>query len=328
MELVAADIFAGAGGLSLGAEAAGVTLAFAAEWDDDAADTLQGQHPGLRVVRGDIAELDYRPWRGDIDLLVGGPPCQPFSTGGKRLAAEDPRNGFPQYVRALKELSPQAFVLENVAGVVAGGRRSYWDGIVSAIERLGYEVTWSVLNAADYGVPQSRKRLVALGCRSGVVRLPDPTHGPGRRPYETAGSVVDPVRPMGPANPSIVTYAKRPDPRVSPYAGHLWNGGGRPIDLSKPSPTLLASMGGNKTPWVDPQGIVPEYHAHLIAGGEPRSGRVPGARRITIREAAALQTFDSDLGFAGSRSSQYRQIGNAVPPLLAKTVVESLARQL
>jgi DNA (cytosine-5)-methyltransferase 1 len=108
----------------------------------------------------------------------------------------------------------------------------------------------------------------------------------------------------------------------------LFNGGGRPIDLTDLAPTLLASMGGNKTPWVDTLGIVPGYHAHLAAGGEPRIGMVPGARRITVAEAAALQTFPDGMIFAGPRSSQYRQVGNAVPPLLAREVGRALVGYL
>lgn len=133
---------------------------------------------------------------------------------------------------------------------------------------------------------------------------------------------------MGHPNPSIVTYARRPDLRPNPYDGHVYNGGGRPIDLSKPAPTLLASMGGNKTPWIDTLGIVPEYHAHLVSGGAPRTGQVPGARRITVEEAALLQTFPPGMYFAGRRSSCYRQIGNAVPPLLAQAIGSGLLRQL
>src|SRR5690606_7733132 len=119
-----------------------------------------------------------------------------------------------------------------------------------------------------------------------------------------------------------------PSLRPNPYHGQIFNGGGRPIDLDAPAPTLLASMGGNKTPWVDADGIVPEYHAHLSAGGRVRSGQVPGARRITVEEAAGLQTFPTGMRFSGSRSSQYRQVGNAVPPRLARAVGASLLRAL
>ncbi|MGH9267411.1 MAG: DNA cytosine methyltransferase, partial [Acidimicrobiales bacterium] len=132
------------------------------------------------------------------------------------------------------------------------------------------------------------------------------------------------VEPVGTPNPAIVTYARSPDLRPNPCDGHVYNGDGRPIDLTRPAPTLLASMGGNKTPWIDTQGVVPAYHAHLLAGGAPRSGLVPGARRITVEEAALLQTFPPGMHVAGRRSSCYRQIGNAVPPLLATEIGAAL----
>src|SRR5690606_24169814 len=116
--------------------------------------------------------------------------------------------------------------------------------------------------------------------------------------------------------------------RPNPYHGQVYNGGGRPINLAEPSPTILASAGGNKTPWLDRDGVVPEYHAHLMKGGKPRVGQVPGARRITVEEAALLQTFPPEIQFSGTRSSQYTQVGNAVPPLLAEVIGRAVVEQL
>jgi DNA (cytosine-5)-methyltransferase 1 len=232
--------------------------------------------------------------------------------------------------------------MENVAGLVSGGTRPDFDHLlgvfagehplaellgdsVGADARLGYDVSWRVLNAADFGVPQSRRRLFVVGVRPGTAfAWPEPTHGPGRgSAHLPAGSVVG-AEPLGEPNRAIVTYAAKPSTRPNPYHGQVYNGGGRPIDLSAPAPTMLASMGGNKTPWVDTAGVVPEYHAHLLAGGAPRRGRVPGARRITVAEAAAIQSFPGWASFCGPRSSQYRQVGNAVPPRLAAAMAASL----
>jgi DNA (cytosine-5)-methyltransferase 1 len=326
----AIDLFAGAGGLSQGMGRAGLTVTAACEWDDDACDTYAKSHPRTEVFRCGLEEClpELARLKGTIDVVAGGPPCQPWSSGGKRLGAADPRDGLPLFRKTVRAVQPTAFLLENVAGLASRERSGQLDELVSSFRAMGYTVAWRVLNAAHYGVPQKRMRLVVVGMQGRAFEFPQPTHGPGRKPYVAARSVLDPTAALGEPNASIVTYAKSPDLRTTAYGGLLWNGGGRPINLDEPAPTLLASMGGNKTPWVDTEGVVVEYHAHLMAGGAPRCGRVPGARRITVAEAAALQTFDPSTVFFGARSSQYRQIGNAVPPLLAESVGKALVAQL
>jgi DNA (cytosine-5)-methyltransferase 1 len=324
----ALDIFSGAGGLSIGLEQAGFEVVAGAEWDRDACDTFAKAHPAAEVIEGDVNRIDFRRWRGDVDVLVGGPPCQPWSTGGKRLGAEDPRDGWPAFLRALSEIKPRAFIAENVAGFAAGERKSHFDALLTELRSLGFRVTAQVLNAADYGVPQKRRRMLIVGTRGVDFGVPPPRFGTNRDQVWRPASDVLGLDPFGVPNPSIVTYARCPDLRPNPFDGHVYNGGGRPIELTRPAPTLLASMGGNKTPWVDTLGVVPDYHAHLMSGGTPRSGRVPGARRITVEEAALLQTFPPGMHFAGTRSSCYRQIGNAVPPLLAREVGLALAALL
>jgi DNA (cytosine-5)-methyltransferase 1 len=327
--LEAIDLFAGAGGLSLGLEAAGFVPAAAVESVPDACATYRSNHPEAKVFEADISTVDFKAMRGSFALVAGGPPCQPFSIGGKRLAAEDPRNGIPQFMRALAELRPKAFIMENVAGMAAGARQPYLLSVMSQMGRLGYSTTWRVLEAADYGVPQKRRRLFIVGTTTARgFSFPPPSHGKAAgRPYRPASSVIGHEAPAGTPNSAIVTYALHPSLRPSAYHGHLYNGGGRPIELAKPAPTMLASMGGNKTPWVDTLGIVPGYHAHLMAGGAPRDGLVPGARRITVEEAALLQSFADSAVFSGRRSSQYRQVGNAVPPQLAEQVGLAIRRQ-
>jgi DNA (cytosine-5)-methyltransferase 1 len=324
--LTVLDLFAGAGGLSLGLEESGMEVVAAAEWDGDALASYAKSHPAASLYPGDIADADFRELCGSIDVVAGGPPCQPWSDGGKGLGHDDPRDGFPPFVKALRIIQPKAFLIENVAGLTRGTKRPHFLRLLSELEDLDYKVSDQVLTAADYGVPQSRKRLFIVGVRSGSFTWPRPTHGPGAPdPHRVAGDVLSVNETAGEPNPSIVTYAKRPDLRPSPYDGLLFNGGGRPINMTELAPTMLASMGGNKTPWIDTREIVPEYHAHLMSGGAPRIGTVPGARRITVTEAAALQTFPKGTEFAGARSSQYRQVGNAVPPLLARAVGQALA---
>lgn len=322
------DIFAGAGGLSLGLEAAGFEIAVGAEWDTDACETFAKAHPSAEVIEGDVNAISFRTWRDDVDVIAGGPPCQPWSTGGKQLGSDDPRDGWPAFLRALDEIRPKGFLAENVPGLARGKRRPHLEALVRELEARGFTVATKILGAADFGVPQKRSRLFIVGTREMEFNFPEPDFGDGRRfPWRTAGEFVGPD-PVGTPNPSIVTYARNPDLRPNPYDGQIYNGGGRPIDLRAPAPTLLASMGGNKTPWIDTEGAVPEYHGHLMAGGRPRSGKVPGARRITVEEAAMLQTFPPGMHFSGARSSRYRQVGNAVPPMLAEAVGRALRETL
>jgi DNA (cytosine-5)-methyltransferase 1 len=319
------DVFSGAGGLSLGFATAGCTIVAGADHDRDACETFAKNHPGADVLDGDVNAMSFRRFAGAVDVVVGGPPCQPWSNGGKRLGAADDRDGWPAFGRVLDEVRPGAFVAENVAGLGAARRRDRLAALLDQFQSLGYDVHARVCNAADYGVAQRRLRLLLVGTRHRTFAFPPRTHGSAGRPWVAAGSVLT-ADPFGVPNRSTVTYARFPDVRPGAYDGHVFNGGGRPIDLSRPAPTLLASMGGNKTPWVDTLGVVPEYHAHLRSGGASRAGPVPGARRITVEEAARLQSFPDDTVVVGSVSSRYRQIGNAVPPRLAFVVARALRR--
>jgi DNA (cytosine-5)-methyltransferase 1 len=334
------DLFAGAGGLSIGIAAAGLRPIRAVEVMSEAAATYEAAHD-FEVDRRrleDIPERELRSWGRDVQIVVGGPPCQPWSVGGLRLADKDSRDGFPAMCRALRLIAPEAFVIENVAGLERAVTRQYFLALIDVLEGLGYEVAAETLDAADFGVPQHRRRTFIVGMRGRSFRFPDPTHGPTRSsPWVTAGDVLT-LGPVGEPNNSIVTYAKRPHIRPSPYDGLLFNGGGRPINLAAPARTILASAGGNKTPFIDIEAAVPEYHDRLwdAEDGKPRkawrrrvrSGRLPGARRLTVEESAALQSLPPGMEFKGTKSTQYTLVGNAVPPRLAAAVAGELRSQL
>jgi DNA (cytosine-5)-methyltransferase 1 len=316
-DYTAIDLFAGAGGLSLGLKAAGIEAVMAVEIMADAAATYAKHSPNVQVHRNDIRVIDFRSLRG-VDLVVGGPPCQPFSTGGLRRGSGDQRDFIPEFVRAVLEARPRAFVMENVPGLASFG--PYLQAALEPLTGLYRVSAPQIVNAADYGVPQSRRRLLVVGTIDGL--------GFELRPLGTqrcvAGDVLT-AEPKGEPNRSKVVYAKQPDLRPNPYQGHLFNGGGRAIELGKPSPTILAAAGGNKTHFLDLADQIPAYHRHLRAGGEPRIGELVGARRLTVLESAALQSFPDGIEFAGSRSSQYTQIGNAVPPRLGEAIGCQLA---
>ncbi len=157
------DLFAGAGGLSLGLTDAGFELVGAVESDPDACAAFSSTHEDTPIEPQPIEEVSFREHRGNITLLAGGPPCQPFSSGGKRLADDDPRNGFPHFLRAVSEIQPDAVLIENVPGLASGDRELYFVWLLRALRARRYSVTWAVLNAADYGVPQKRNRLFVVG---------------------------------------------------------------------------------------------------------------------------------------------------------------------
>jgi len=325
LELTSVDLFCGAGGLSLGLERAGFTPVMALDANRDAIATYKTAFPAAKAVEDTVDGYDFRQWRG-VDLVAGGPPCQPFSNGGKRLASKDERDMIPHFARAVNEIMPRAFIMENVAGLLAPRNSDYLSEILSFFSEKYTILPPRLVNAADYGVPQKRVRVVLIGLMKGAIDFPAPTHSPGR--YLTAGSVLRRGEARGRPNPSRVFYAKKPDLRPSPFAGQLFNGGGRAINLDQPAPTILASAGGNKTHFIDELDAVPPYHKHLLEGGRPRCGELPGGRRLTVLESALLQTFPAEMLFSGSRSSQYAQIGNAVPPRLAEVIGASVARAL
>jgi len=322
------DLFSGPGGLSMGLRRSGLKVLANVELNRDAMETYAAHDAAATHFNEDVRGISFESYRGKVDIVVGGPPCQPFSIGGLRKGNSDERDMIPEFIRCLKEVQPEAFLMENVPGLIFKKARPYFDSVLAQLSDCGYRLNWAVLNSADYGVPQKRKRLIVMGSRSIQLRFPAPSHGPGTDKNHISALDLLGDSPIGESPNCPVKFAKYPDLRPSPYAGHVYNGGGRPLDPSGPCHTILASSGGYKTHWIDTQGIAPKYHAHLRAGGEPWEGEVPGARRLSVEECAVIQTFPKDMYFAGKRSSQYKQVGDAVPPDLAFVLGRSLYFQL
>lgn len=321
------DLFCGAGGLSLGLKSAGWESLLAVDFD---ANAIASYNRFFRNEAGrciDVRGMDWSPFRGKVDLVAGGPPCQPFSVAGNLKADNDTRDMIPEFVRAIREIEPSVFLMENVAGLATARNMPYFQKKLDQLRKLDYSVKYQILNSAYYGVAQERLRVIVIGFRGFDPIFPNPTHGPGKIKTVSAGAVLKDA-PADEPNRAIVTYAKNPVLRPSPWAGMLVNGGGRPINLSEPSQTIPASAGGNRTHILDHDGVLIDYHAYLMDGGHPRSGHVEGVRRLTVRESARLQSFPDDFGFCGERSSQYRQVGNAVPPLLGKAIGLELIRRI
>ena len=281
----------------------------------------------VQTVCGDISRVTLPP-RSCADVVIGGPPCQGFSVAGK-MDPNDPRSRHVwEFFRVVEHVAPKAFVMENVKALAANKR---WAEVRKELqahaERLGYRTRILLLNAADYGVPQQRERMFLIGTTDAIVPRPQITVN--RKTVREAFSLLP--RYGTPGNDSlckaIITPAKRPILRKSPFAGMLFNGQGRPINLEMPALTLPASMGGNRTPIIDQQSLenfekpwVIGYHKKLTETGKIAATIPNRLRRLTVEEAALLQNFPIGMQFAGSQCSKFRQIGNAVPPGLAYAV--------
>lgn len=341
------SLYSGAGGLDWGFAEAGFLPVFAVDSDPTAAATytasykrLMGRLPHLQghehaCLEAGVEEClaDLMPGQGD--LVVGGPPCQGFSVAGKMDPADPRSQHVWRFLEAVERVEPRAFVMENVKALAANRR---WEPLLETLRArsatLGYETVTLVLDASHYGVAQARERMFLVGLRPGSHFEPPPPTTADSLP--TIRNVLASLPPWGdPGNDSLctarVTPAREPIMRRSPYAGMLFNGAGRPMCLDSPAPTLPASMGGNRTPIVDQDHLdgvdecwVTRYHAHLADGGDPATALPSRLRRITIQEAAAIQGFPADMEWRGTQSAIYRQIGNAVPPMLATAVAQAI----
>lgn len=331
------SLYSGAGGMDIGFVRAGFLPIWANDIDSTAAQTYRNAI-GSHIRVGDIREQDL-PGEGSADVVVGGPPCQGFSVAG-HMNPDDPRSRHVwDFLGAVGRIKPRGFVMENVLALAENTRwQALCQDLIRSAEALGYATRLLILNAADYGVPQGRRRMFLLGVRGeATIGRPAPT---SHNSQPTVRHALADLPAFGqPGNNTFctarVTPAKAPVLRRSPYAGMLFNGQGRPLCLDMPALTLPASMGGNRTPIIDQleldaggPGWVGKYHARLWAGGKPVT-RVPKRlRRLTVEEAAALQTFPREMQFAGTVTAQFRQIGNAVPPRLAFHVAVTLRRAI
>jgi len=325
----AIDLFSGAGGLSLGLKMAGWDVRIAVEYLPTAVETHRKNMPEVVHLCNDIRDIKFQEYSGTVDLVAGGPPCQPFSVSGKQLGKLDVRDMVPEFVRVVEEIRPKAFLMENVQGLTSSRFMPYLEERIDDLKSLGYEVYWQVLNAADYGVPQNRKRLFVIGVPPKTkFEFPKPTHGPkGKHRYCTVADALLNCT-VSDSNRAKVVYAKNPVLRRSAFAGMLLNGKGRPLNMNAPSHTIPATAGGNRTHILDPDGILVAYHSELLSGGAARQGEVDGCTRLTVSQSARLQTFPDWFEFAGRKNQQYAQIGNAVPPQLAAVVGKALKSAL
>lgn len=353
------SLFSGAGGLDLAVEScvdgtSPLAIAVCVEWAEDEAETLR-RNLHMPVLQDDIRLLPTDEIleaggleQSDPALVVGGPPCTPFSKSGfwldyKRQSRDPNASLLDEFARVVSDAQPEAFVMENVQGLTYRTHAPQFARFLQSTHAAGYKPSWKVLNAADYGVPQLRKRVFVVGRRDGKpFQFPTPTHSGwsehsksldlALKPYVTAGEAITDLLPGSPEPDEIVdgTFGELAA-RVPPGQNYLWHserGGGESVfkwrsrywtfllrlDPNRPATTLQASPG----PYVGPF----HWENVRLAGGQAR------ARRLRVPELRRLMTFPGDYEVVGSRRAIQRQLGNAVPVELGRVVIRALLEQL
>lgn len=295
------ELFAGAGGAALGLERAGFEHAALVEWNADACATLRAAGLGP-VVEGDVRDLERiaaAAGPGSVDLLWSSFPCQAFSQAGKRLGASDERNGWPWTVAAVDRFTPTWFLAENVRGLLSHSAEHcgdsaicpgcYFHGTILPELRERFAcVGWWLLDAADHGVPQHRRRVI-IWAGPRLVAKPEPTHG----------------------SPTECRQTTMWGPKLQPWVsmGEALGIVGTSYLIGRPSPTVVRSEVKGSGPGANPEKLQRASDALFLATGR---------RRLTVEECARLQDFPTEHPFQGTKTSRYVQVGNAVPPTLAE----------
>ncbi|HYE05723.1 MAG TPA: DNA cytosine methyltransferase [Planctomycetota bacterium] len=342
------SLYSGAGGLDYGFEAAGFDTRATLEFDHDCCESLRASRR-WSVIERSIFDVSTKELLGvahlraeEPDLVIGGPPCQPFSKAGywangdaKRL--EDPRaDTLSAYMRVIEEARPRAFLLENVEGLAYSGKDEGLKLLLRRIDKINrkcgtkYKAHYQVLNAADYGVPQLRNRFFLVAARDGAVfTFPAPTHAEAAsstasascKPYTTAWDAMCGVTAADDEELTVRGKWAGLLPSVPEGFNYLWHtsrGGGLPLfGWRRRYWTFLLKLAKNRPSWTiqaQPGPAVGPFHWDN--------------RRLSVRELCRLQTFPDDVRIIGGRTSQQKQIGNAVPSLLAEVLGRAIRKQL
>lgn len=339
------DLFCGCGGLSYGFEKAGYNVLLGIDNDKKALETFELNHNGSRSICGDITQITYekdiKPLIGGktIDVIIGGPPCQGMSLSGPRKF-EDPRNKlYLSYIRLVEEIRPKAFVIENVPGLVGlfGGKIK--DNIIQKFTEMGYDIQYKILCASDYGVPQNRRRVVFVGIRGGHFEYPpiDGNKVSCRMALSDLPALADEI---GSENAAYITqpqneYQKLMRKNSDVVRNHI---AAEHSDKVKKIISLVPD-GGNYKDLPEEYKSSRNFHvawtrfasdkpAPTIDTGHRHHFHYQYNRVPTVRECARLQSFPDDFIFLGNKTQQFRQVGNAVPPLMAECIAKQLKKAL
>ena len=339
------DLFCGAGGLSYGFESAGYNVLVGIDNDKKALETFELNHKGSKTICGDITsityETDIKPLIDGkrIDVIVGGPPCQGMSLSGPRKF-DDPRNKlYLSYIRLVDEIRPKAFVIENVPGLVSLFGGQIKDSIIEKFTAMGYDVQYRILCSADYGVPQSRRRVIFVGTKKGTFEFPEKNKS--LVTCEMALSDLPPlIDELGteissyaqePSNDYQTLMRKRSDRVLNHVAANhtdkvkniiaMVPDGGNYKDLPEEfRKTRNFHVAWTRFDSLKPAPTIDTGHRHHF---HYKYNRVP-----TVRECARLQSFPDDFKFLGNKTQQFRQVGNAVPPLMAQAIAANVKKML
>ena len=302
------EICAGAGGQALGLEQAGFGHVALVEIDHFACATLRANRPDWNVIEADVKDFDPAPYRG-VDLVAGGVPCPPFSIAGKQLGADDERDLFPEALRIVAACQPKAVMIENVRGILEPKFAPFRQQVLDELAGMGYHCDWRLVHASDFGVPQLRPRAILVGLKTPFAKH---FHWPEKKtvPPPPVGEVLfEEMASLGWENVRQWRQAAR---KIAPtLVGGSKKHGGPDLGPTR-AKKAWAELG------VDGRGL---------ADHPPING-FDGMPRLTVRMTALLQGFPREWQFSGKKTPQYRQIGNAFPPPVAKSIGESILKAL
>lgn len=325
------ELFAGAGGLALGLEKSGLHCIMLNEIDKWACQTLRENRPNWNVVQGDVSQVSFKEYKGEVDIVTGGFPCQSFSYAGKKLGLEDARGTlFYEFARAVKEVEPLICVGENVKGLTSHDGGKTLESMIQILDDLGYDVLEpKVLKAAYFNVPQKRERLFLVGVKKGcIIPFQYPLPNPEMLPLKKALKAGELYRTDVPTSPGQSYPDRKKEIMDMIPPGGYWRD--LPEDIQKEYMLKSYYLGGGKTgmarriSWDEPCLTLTTSPAQK----QTERCHPDETRPFTVREYARIQTFPDDWKFMGSINQQYKQIGNAVPVNLSNAIGKELVRAL
>lgn len=336
------DLFCGAGGMSYGFEMAGFKPVLAIDNWQDALDTYNHNNPSGRTLCADISNIDVKKVASEyglknVDLIIGGPPCQGYSIAGKRIVDDIRNKLYKSFVSFVAYFSPKAFVMENVPNILSIGDGIVRESILNDFRELGYDVQYKVLTASDYGVPQNRKRAIFVGLKKGSFSFPEQSVVNKVTASEALsdlpeGSVDDGIeyqmseqseyqkwarsKSKGIYNHEVTSHSEKTRHIISlvPDGGNYKD---LPVEFQSTRKVHIAWTRLNSK---KPSITIDTGHRHHF---HYCYNRIP-----TVRECARIQSFPDDYVFLKTKTSQYKQVGNAVPPLMAAAIAEEIKKAL